>query len=78
MNGLWASLVLIGAALGIGAVLAAVAGAAITVVYRVQNGTSLPPVAEGRKVPEVTAGHTVPAQGEQVETETADRGSLPR
>ena len=75
MNGLWASLIVIGAALGIGAVLAAVAGVAITVVYRVENRPAVPEAPAPRVVPEVTAGHTVPPQGGHVET--ADRQSLP-
>jgi hypothetical protein len=83
MSGLWASLVLIGVALAVGAILAAVAAAAVNVIYRAQNRADGPEaatgdsaVAAGRAAPEVTAGHTVPAQGSHVET--ADRGSLPR
>jgi hypothetical protein len=83
MSGLWASLVLIGVAVGVGAVLAAAGALVVNVVYRAQNRPAEPEatagdpeVAEGRKVPEVTAGPVVPAQGSHVET--AGRESLPR
>jgi hypothetical protein len=83
MSGLWASLVLIGVALGVGAVLAAAAAVAITVIYRVQNRPTGPEAAPGdtevtagRRAAAVTAGPAVPPQGSHVET--ANRESLPR
>jgi hypothetical protein len=83
MSGLWASLVLIGVALGVGAVLAAAAAAAITVIYRAQNRPAGPEAAPGdtevtagRQAAAVTAGPAVPPQGSHVET--ANRESLRR
>lgn len=66
MSGLWASLVLIGVALGLGGVLAGLAVLGVNVVYRHQNGpfdASEEAVEAGTGVPEVTAGARVPPQG---------------